>query len=149
MCDRYRKCMEISVFVRRNGWGSVYFDLSGLPADHGDSRAGVRVCHGTCQPLQRCGSLRDAGTERNKVALDKMDWYSWQLSADDVLYFGGGLDAVLLFQEYPRRLCGSRSRGGRGRICGNDGKCAGDGILDFSPDSGGFCHLLVWNPERN
>ena len=83
------------------------------------------------------------------MALDEVDWYIRKLSFDDVLYHGSGMDAVLLFPQYPGRFCRGRHQGGRGRILPDAGQCAGDGAVDVYFDRGGLWNLLVWDSKRD
>ena len=104
MCHRHRKCMEISVYGRKQRRRHFRAVLPAVPCHHGSSDSVDGACHRKRKQKEYRARVWGTGKERAEVAYPRIRCPHRKLSADDVLHRRCRLDAVLFLQLFNRKI---------------------------------------------
>ena len=86
---------DTAQFLRRKRRRSISAHLPAVSASAGTAHCHLRICHWTGQPPQHFTGTEHSGTAGQPMAHHQIRRHCRKLSADDVLYHGCRLDALL------------------------------------------------------
>ena len=112
VCHRHRQRMALPLYYRTVRRRGVRAYLPVFPGRAGLAHHGHGVRRGPGVPQKLRGQLPRAGACGHQMALVRLAGHGGQLSADDVLYHGGGLDAGLCGKNAARCVHRRVRRGG-------------------------------------